>query len=313
MNKETLRMQMLAGVITESEYKEKLENIDEAPLAAVAIASLPLIASIVLGTNLDKGIKNLFDKAREIRDEKKREKEIAKIKQIEAEIKQETSEIKESPEYSKAQGDSELQSLIKQYNDSIEYSTIGDEQAGSAMTFGNKNKAIADKILEKVSNEYPTLKKVIEREILADLKDTQRASSTSFKLEEKDSLNEHMIGGIVGIGAINQIPATPKTDYEMAFEHFLGKKYEIKEEMGENIADFLNQNMDEVKEKLGDVFSGFEIIGDPKVATAGEGEEGIDVSFDKEYMLELFPEEDPYNEVESIDIAGKTVYYNDYR
>jgi hypothetical protein len=42
---------------------------------------------------------------------------------------------------------------------------------------------------------------------------------------EKDSLNESMIGGIVGIGAINQIPATPKTDYEMAFEHFLGKKY----------------------------------------------------------------------------------------
>jgi len=129
----------------------------------------------------------------------------------------------------------------------------------------------------------------------------------------KESLNEHMVGGIVGVGAINQIPATPKTDYEMAFEHFLGEKYEIKEEMGENIADFLNQNMDEVKEKLGDVFSGFEIIGDPKVATAGEGEEGIDVSFDKEYMLELFPEGDPYNEVESIDIAGKTVYYNDYR
>ncbi len=86
----------------------------------------------------------------------------------------------------------------------------------------------------------------------------------------------------------------------------------LKEE-AENIADFLNQNMGEVKEKLGDVFSEFEIIGDPKVATAGEGEEGIDVSFDKEHMLELFPEEDPYNEVKSIDIAGKTVYYNDYR
>jgi hypothetical protein len=81
----------------------------------------------------------------------------------------------------------------------------------------------------------------------------------------------------------------------------------------ENIADFLNQNMDEVKEKLGDIFSEFETMGDPKVATAGEGEEGIDVSFDKEHMLELFPEGDPYNEVESIDIAGKTVYYNDYR
>ncbi len=75
----------------------------------------------------------------------------------------------------------------------------------------------------------------------------------------------------------------------------------------ENIADFLNRNIDEVKEKLGDVFSGFEIIGDPKVATAGEGEEGIDISFDKEHMLELFPEEDPYNDIESIDIAVKTV------
>jgi hypothetical protein len=142
---------------------------------------------------------------------------------------------------------------------------------------------------------------------------------------EKDSLNEHMIGGIVEVGAINQIPPREKTDYEMAFEHFLGERYEVKpnrerddikdinEEMGENIADFLNQNMDEVKAKLGDVYSEFETMGDPKVATAGEGEEGIDVSFDKEHMLELFPEEDPYNEVESIDIAGKTVYYNDYR
>ena len=46
--------------------------------------------------------------------------------------------------------------------------------------------------------------------------------------EEKASLNESMIGGIVGIGAINQIPATPKTDYEMAFEHFLGERYEVK-------------------------------------------------------------------------------------
>jgi hypothetical protein len=42
---------------------------------------------------------------------------------------------------------------------------------------------------------------------------------------DKESLNESMIGGIVGIGAINQIPATPKTDYEMAFEYFLGSKY----------------------------------------------------------------------------------------
>ena len=80
-----------------------------------------------------------------------------------------------------------------------------------------------------------------------------------------------------------------------------------------NIVDFLNQNMGEITSKLGDVFSNFEGMGDPKVATAGEGEEGIDISFDKEHMLELFPEGDPYNKVKSIDIAGKTVYYNDYR
>jgi hypothetical protein len=46
---------------------------------------------------------------------------------------------------------------------------------------------------------------------------------------EKESLNESMIGGIVGIGAINQIPSRAKADYEMAFEHFLGEKYSINE------------------------------------------------------------------------------------
>jgi len=44
--------------------------------------------------------------------------------------------------------------------------------------------------------------------------------------EEKASLNESMIGGIVGIGAINQIPPRAKADYEMAFEHFLGERFE---------------------------------------------------------------------------------------
>ena len=47
---------------------------------------------------------------------------------------------------------------------------------------------------------------------------------------EKASLNESMIGGIVGIGAINQIPPRAKADYETAFEHFLGGKYGLNEE-----------------------------------------------------------------------------------
>jgi hypothetical protein len=48
---------------------------------------------------------------------------------------------------------------------------------------------------------------------------------------KKDSLNEHYVaGGIVGIGAINQIPSRVKADYEDAFEHFLGQKYALNEE-----------------------------------------------------------------------------------
>ena len=80
----------------------------------------------------------------------------------------------------------------------------------------------------------------------------------------------------------------------------------------EDIAAFLNANMDEFIQKVGDPGTGFENVGD-KVATAGTSDNsGIDVSFDKNHMLKLFPEDDPYNEVESIDIAGRTVYYNNY-
>ena len=56
---------------------------------------------------------------------------------------------------------------------------------------------------------------------------------------EKDSLNESMIGGIVGIGAINQIPPRAKADYETAFEHFLGGKYGLNEV--ENMEEDLNE------------------------------------------------------------------------
>ena len=68
---------------------------------------------------------------------------------------------------------------------------------------------------------------------------------------EKDSLNEHMIGGIVGIGAINQIPPRAKTDYEDAFEHFLGQKYSINEEMEKSeMIDFVEQNFDIIKDNF---------------------------------------------------------------
>jgi hypothetical protein len=68
------------------------------------------------------------------------------------------------------------------------------------------------------------------------------------KLEEtaqKDSLNEHMIGGIVGVGAINQIPSRAKADYEDAFEHFLGERYQIKPNRERD--DIKDVNEEEVK------------------------------------------------------------------
>ena len=80
----------------------------------------------------------------------------------------------------------------------------------------------------------------------------------------------------------------------------------------EDIASFLNANMDEFIQKVNDPGSEFKTMGDPLVATAGVDEQGIDVSFDREHMLELFPENDPYNKVETVDIAGKTIYYNNY-
>jgi vacuolar-type H+-ATPase subunit H len=82
----------------------------------------------------------------------------------------------------------------------------------------------------------------------------------------------------------------------------------------ENIVNFLNANIKEFISKLGNPGSKFENLGDPKVATAGKSDtSGIDVSFDREHMLKLFPKNDPYNVVEEIEIAGKKVYYNDYR
>ena len=64
--------------------------------------------------------------------------------------------------------------------------------------------------------------------------------------EDKSSLNESMIGGIVGVGAINQIPPREKTDYEMAFEHFLGSKY-INEDSTSEMED-INEEEEEIKE-----------------------------------------------------------------
>jgi hypothetical protein len=88
---------------------------------------------------------------------------------------------------------------------------------------------------------------------------------------------------------------------------------EIKATPAYRIDNFLNANIEEFKKKVANPRSKFEIIGDEKVATAGpDSESGIDVSFDKAHMLELFPASDPFNKVKETEIAGRKIYYNNY-
>lgn len=63
-----------------------------------------------------------------------------------------------------------------------------------------------------------------------ELKRMQELAGVPAK-KETESLNEHyMAGGIVGMGAITQIPPRDKSDYEMAFEHFMNEGEEKVEE-----------------------------------------------------------------------------------
>ena len=71
------------------------------------------------------------------------------------------------------------------------------------------------------------------------------------KNAKKASLNEHFIaGGIVGVGAINQIPSREKTDYEMAFEHFLGERYQVKPNRERDDIKDINEEETEEEDEL---------------------------------------------------------------
>ena len=106
-----------------------------------------------------------------------------------------------------------------------------------------------------------------------------------------------------------QAKITKASDYMSAVYHYLdyqkSRMNELNEDEGQNIADFLNANYKEIASKLGNPGSNFEIIGDNKVATAGDGNKGIDISFDKNHMDKLFPEDDPYNEVKELKTKTK--------
>jgi hypothetical protein len=190
-----LRMQMLAGVITESEYKEKLEEADPGNLM-------------------------LSNAAKQIYQYIKSNKYNVML-QIDGKV---IGADKNAP--------------FTLYSDSksgkISVRGIGSDQ--------NTVKDTMTKLQNLILGHFNFLEK--DGEIQVNFDGMKNASLGSFALRIKpdmlkkgevtEALNEHYVaGGIVGIGAVTQIPSRAKADYEDAFEHFLGQKYEIKEEMEE--------------------------------------------------------------------------------
>jgi hypothetical protein len=113
--------------------------------------------------------------------------------------------------------------VIQQFNDKV-----WDNRSGVAASFDRREK------MKQGMKQDDTVPRLEENKIPKMSKELKRMQELAgVKLQEnkkKKSLNESMIGGIVGIGAINQIPSRAKADYEDAFEHFLGEKYALKEE-----------------------------------------------------------------------------------
>jgi hypothetical protein len=198
MDKETLRMQMLAGVITESEYKEKLE---EAELGNLMLSNA--------------------------------------AKQIYQYIKSNKYNVM-----------LQIDGKVIGADKNAPFTLYSDSKSGkiSVRGIGSDQNTVKDtmtKLQNLILGHFDFLEK--DGEIQVNFDGMKNASLGSFALRIKpdmlkkgqvtEALNEHMIGGIVGIGAINQIPPRAKTDYEDAFEHFLGQKYSINEEMDEEMID----------------------------------------------------------------------------
>ena len=208
MDKETLRMQMLAGVITEGQYKAKLEEIGVgAVLGGAAIAALAKKAyGAYKNYALKKGMK-------ETGEEKKGSNGI---------IAKEYMSEKDGKTY-----------WGITYQDDTRDS--GYEKPRMFLFTPEK----IDKVLN-TDLKFATS----DEDMMADGADQKLGQFIADKVVmlegEKDSLNEHYVaGGIVGIGAINQIPSHAKADYEDAFEYFLSQKYPLNEE--ESVEEDLNE------------------------------------------------------------------------
>jgi hypothetical protein len=195
MNKLTqseLRMQMLAGVITEGQYKAKLEEVDSMGKIGNSYPA-PGNTKVTLTSERRKDFEDaIFKRFKELKNEDGPEGAVYDIPYATRDI---------------------LANILIGRNPN-EYWDGEDEW----------EEALTDKGIDL--DEFENYASALETEI-------SRGNTNNPKIQKiqswvKVSLDESMIGGIVGIGAINQIPATPKTDYEMAFEHFLGERYQVK-------------------------------------------------------------------------------------
>jgi hypothetical protein len=204
MTNETLRMQMLAGVITEGEYKTKLQENEMAAVGEKVEAAVE--------DKLEATVDNLSDEQKS---------------QLRAELAK-----------AGITANSKIEDVVSKLDESLN-EVEGDTKTKVANALSNVGGALMKSML------VPLIPLVVGKITgtgfgggVAITAGTAGALIALAKLlgteKTQDSLNEHYVaGGIVGIGAINQIPPREKANYETAFEHFLGQKYGINEEMDE--------------------------------------------------------------------------------
>ena len=213
MNIETLRMQMLSGIITESEYKAKLNEAEEAQAIATAEK---IEADVEKAPSVKDALNKLSDEEKDQLRAKLTKAGItanSRIKDVAGKLDEPLTEAEGDTKTKVANalsavGGGLMKSMIVPLIPLIVGKITGTGFiGGTAITAGAAGALIG----------------------LAKLLDAGEA---------KNSLNEHYVaGGIVGIGAINQIPSRVKADYEDAFEHFLGQKYNLNEAEGDTMVD----------------------------------------------------------------------------
>tara|TARA_R100001509_G_scaffold162819_2_gene135515 strand:- start:632 stop:1789 length:1158 start_codon:yes stop_codon:yes gene_type:complete len=145
--------------------------------------------------------------------------------------------------------------IMQQFND-----IIWDNRSGVKASFDRREKM-------KQDDTVPRLEENKINKMNTELKRMQELAGVPVN-EEKESLNEHQIGGVVGIGAIHT-PKKEKSDYEMAFEHF----------MNEEMDPITGTDIDNIEISSPPDFGDDEITG-----TSLEEEEAVEVEKLKNYL-----------------------------